>query len=197
MSTKLIPSDYRAAADALSAPLAAVRAVTDVESNGSGFLPDGRVKVQYEPHVMYQRLQLRFGKARADAELVKHPDLIARRAGSYQSYDKEDKDMGRAANIIDRSCALESANWGAFQIMGYHWKTCGYATMQAFINAQYAATGQLDSFVRFINADPRLRKALQVRDWSTFARLYNGPNYANNRYDTKLDAEFEKFHQAP
>ena len=28
--------------------------------------------------------------------------------------------------------------------------------------------------------------ALQSKDWKTFARLYNGPGYAQNRYDEKL-----------
>lgn len=195
MSKTLTLADYRVAADALGMPVASVKAVTEVESSGSGFLPDGRVKVQYEPHVMYQRLKKRFDTARADAELAKYPDLVSRKPGSYQPLDKEDKDMDRAANVIDRFCALESASWGAFQIMGYHWETCGYATMQAFINAQYSAAGQLDTFVRFIKADRRLLKALDERNWATFARIYNGTHYARNRYDSKLASAFKKYQE--
>ncbi|WP_409311408.1 N-acetylmuramidase family protein [Pectobacterium sp. B1J-3] len=196
MSKKLTLDDYRTAADTLGVPVATVSAVTEVESNGSGFLPDGRVKIQYEPHVMYQQLTKHFGGARANAELAKHPDLVSRKPGSYQSTDKEDKDMDRAATIIDRGCALQSASWGAFQIMGYHWKTCSYPTLQSFINAQYTAVGQLDTFVRFIKADSKLLLALKNRDWTTFARIYNGPNYAKNRYHIKLDAAFAKYQEA-
>jgi len=29
--------------------------------------------------------------------------------------------------------------------------------------------------------------ALQKKDWKAFARLYNGPAYAQNRYDEKRD----------
>lgn len=193
MSKTLVEQDYQSAANRLGADLAAVKAVATVESNGGGFLSDGRVKVQYEPHVMYKQLTTKFGKARADKELSAHPDLVALKPGSYQSLDKEDKDMNRAAQVIDRQCALESASWGAFQIMGYHWKTCGYSSQQEFINAQYTAAGQLDTFVRFILADSRLSRALKAKDWATFARIYNGPGYAANRYDTKLAAAYKQF----
>ena len=193
MNASLTEKDYQNAAARLGVPVAAVKAVATVESNGGGFLPDGRVKIQYEPHVMYRRLQQSFGKARADKELADHPDLVATKAGSYQSLDKEDKDMDRAANIIDRQCALESASWGAFQIMGYHWKTTGYPSLQAFINEQYTAAGQLETFVRFILADTRLARAIRAKDWKTFAYVYNGPSYAKNKYDTKLAAAYKQF----
>lgn len=193
MTSALTEKDYQTAANRLGVPIAAVKAVATVESNGGGFLPDGRVKVQYEPHVMYQRLRERFGQARADRELAAHPDLVALRAGSYQSADKEDKDMDRAAKTIDRDSALESASWGAFQIMGYHWKTTGYPSLQNFITTQYSAAGQLDTFVRFILADDRLARALRAKDWKTFAFVYNGKNYAANRYDTKLADAYKRF----
>ncbi|AEY69617.1 endolysin [Erwinia phage PEp14] len=186
MSQNLTEQDFIAAAARLNAPLSAVKAVASVESAGNGFLSGGRPKVQFEPHVMYSELTKLFGKARAELELSRHRDLVARSAGSYQSLEKENADMDRAAQEIDRTAALQSASWGAFQIMGYHWKTCGYATLQEFINAQYTAAGQLDSFVRFILADARLLNALRRKEWATFARIYNGPNYAKNRYDTKL-----------
>lgn len=193
MKNALLETDFQAAAARLGVSVPAVKAVATVESNGGGFLPDGRVKVQYEPHVMYRQLASNFDRARADKELVAHPDLVAKKAGSYQSLDKEDKDMNRAAQLIDRTSALESASWGAFQIMGYHWKTLQYTTLQGFINDQYTAAGQLETFVRFIQADPRLLRALCGKDWATFARIYNGPGYAANKYDTKLAAAFKQY----
>ena len=193
MKNALLETDFQAAAARLGVSVPAVKAVATVESNGGGFLPDGRVKVQYEPHVMYRQLASNFDRARADKELVAHPDLVAKKAGSYQSLDKEDKDMNRAAQLIDRTSALESASWGAFQIMGYHWKTLQYTTLQGFINDQYTAAGQLETLVRFIQADPRLLKALRGKDWAAFARIYNGPGYAANKYDTKLAAAFKQY----
>lgn len=193
MPNQLSQQDFENAAQQLGVPVAAVKAVATVESNGGGFMTDGRVKVQYEPHVMFQRISLKFGQARALQELAKHPDLVARSAGSYQSLDREDQDMNRAAQVIDRDSALESASWGAFQIMGYHWKTCGYANLQAFVNAQYSAPGQLDTFVKFIQADPVLLRALKNRDWAGFASRYNGKGYKANRYDTKMADAYAQF----
>ncbi len=193
MPNQLSQQDFENAAQQLGVPVAAVKAVATVESNGGGFMTDGRVKVQYEPHVMFQRISLKFGQARALQELAKHPDLVARTPGSYQSLDKEDRDMDRAGQVIDRDCALESASWGAFQIMGYHWKTCGYANLQAFVNAQYSAAGQLDTFVKFIQADPVLLRALKARDWAGFAYRYNGKGYKANRYDTKMADAYAQF----
>ena len=193
MKNALLETDFQAAAARLGVSVPAVKAVATVESNGGGFLPDGRVKVQYEPHVMYRQLASNFDRARADKELVAHPDLVAKKAGSYQPLDKEDKDMNRAAQLIDRTSALESASWGAFQIMGYHWKTLQYTTLQGFINDQYTAAGQLETFMRFIQADPSLLRALRGKGWATFARIYNGPGYAANKYDTKLAAAFKQY----
>jgi len=193
MSQTLTEQDYLNAATALKAPLAAVKAVATVESAGSGFFDGGRVKVQYEPHVMFQRLQTRFGLARAVKEMEAYPDLVSRKPGSYQSLDAEDKDMDRAAKLIDRDCALESASWGAFQIMGYHWHTLKFPKLQDFINAQYTAQGQLDCFVRFVLADPILQQAIQQKRWAVFAARYNGKNFAANKYDTKMAEAYKRF----
>jgi hypothetical protein len=39
----------------------------------------------------------------------------------------------------------------------------------------------------------RLNIPLQAHDWASFARGYNGSNYAINRYDIRLNAEFQKY----
>ena len=38
----------------------------------------------------------------------------------------------------------------------------------------------------------RLRASLQAHDWTTFALGYNGPNFVINRYDVRLNGEFQK-----
>jgi hypothetical protein len=35
--------------------------------------------------------------------------------------------------------------------------------------------------------------ALQKKDWKAFARLYNGPGYAQNGYDEKLSTAYSSF----
>lgn len=97
------------------------------------------------------------------------------------------------ARLIDDTAALESASWGAFQIMCFHWKRLGYASVQAFVAAMTAGESQqLDAFTRSIESDPALHKALKARKWAEFARLYNGPDYLRNLYDTKLQRAYER-----
>ena len=47
--------------------------------------------------------------------------------------------------------------------------------------------------VRFIRGNRSMLAALQNKDWKTFARLYNGPADAQNRYDEKLDKAYFSF----
>ena len=47
--------------------------------------------------------------------------------------------------------------------------------------------------VRFIRGNRSMLAALQKKDWKTFARLYNGPAYAQNRYDEKLSKAYFSF----
>lgn len=190
---KLSDADFLNAAADLRVPVAAVKAVAEVESRGSGFLPDGRPTVLFERHIMFRRVRDKLGLPKAEALAKQHPDLISTTPGGYLSPTKEPDRMGRAADLIDRDCALESASWGAFQIMGFHWKTLGYARLQDFVNAMYRSeAGHLDAFVRFIKANPALVKALREQNWPAFARGYNGPAFAVNKYDTKLAAAFNR-----
>ncbi|QBQ72232.1 endolysin [Serratia phage Parlo] len=179
----LSPKDFQIAADALGVPVPAVKAVAEVEANGMGFLPDGRPKILFERHIFRKRLIAK------GIDVAKVPTgICSEKPGGYLGGSDEHTRLDQAAKF-DRDAALESASWGAFQIMGYHWKTLGYPSLQAFINAMYKDdAGQLDAFIRFIKADPRLVKAMKTSDWATFARIYNGPDYAKNNYDSRLAA---------
>lgn len=179
-------ADFQRAAAQLNVPVAAVRAVTEVESRGSGFLADGkRPVILFERHVFSKRTGGQF-----DAE---HPDVSNPKPGGYKGGAAEHERLERAA-ALDRDAALSSCSWGLFQIMGYHHAACGHPTLQSFVNAMYAGEGaQLDAFVQFIKYDPRLLRALRALDWTAFARAYNGPGYAVNSYDVKMAAAYRRF----
>ena len=193
MDTKsLKESDFEAAAKALAVPVAAVKAVTEVESRGNGFYADGRPVILFERHIMYRRLKNAIGQQRADAFAKSNPGVVNPTAGGYRGGVAECDRLDEAAKI-NRACALESASWGLFQIMGFHWQLLGFASVQAFINAMYRdEAAHLDAFVRFVKANPAIWAALKAQDWAKFAKNYNGPNYAANKYDTKMAAAFER-----
>lgn len=185
--------DITRAATDLGVNIAAVMAVNQVESRGSGFF-DYRPVILYERHV-FRRQLLKNGFKEADVTKfeLKHADIINSRPGGYIGGVSEYQKLERAI-AIHRTAALESCSWGAFQIMGYHWKTMGYDSVEQFVERMYICEGeQLDAFVRFIKADPRLHKALKKQQWAEFSRYYNGPGYAKSLYDVKMARAYEQF----
>ncbi|WP_461043353.1 N-acetylmuramidase domain-containing protein, partial [Spirosoma harenae] len=60
---RLTQADYEAAAALLRIPVAYVKAVRDVESNGFGYLPDGRITIRFEGHRFRQYTKGRFDKS--------------------------------------------------------------------------------------------------------------------------------------
>lgn len=188
--------NYSKAAADLGVEEAAIKAVASVESNGKGFILDPESgkqvpKILFERHIMFKRLRDNTPIKSADMA-AKYPDIVNPSSGGYKGGIAEHERLQRAVKI-DRTTALESASWGQFQLMGYHWKALGYSSVQAFVNDMYTEQGQLDAFVKFIKADSRLVKALKEKDWTTFARIYNGPAYQKNNYDVKMKQAYEKF----
>ncbi len=186
--------DLQQAADRLGVPLASVMAVNQVESRGEGFAANGRPVILFERHVMHARLQANgLSEAEADALAGKHPALVNRKAGGYIGGTAEHQRLAQAQQI-HAVAALESASWGLFQIMGYHWQRLGYLDAQHFADTMaLSEAAQLDAFVTFIETDTALHKALKGRKWAEFARRYNGPAYAKNLYDVKLARAYAQF----
>ncbi|MBA6043583.1 N-acetylmuramidase family protein [Pseudomonas lactis] len=193
-------NDLVTAAERLGVPLASIYAVNEVESRGKGFLDNGKPVILYERHIMYRQLATPRNAGDDPAELKRHagqlavatPALVNPKRGGYIGGTAEHQRLAMA-RLIDDTAALESASWGAFQIMGFHWKRLGYASVQEFVAAMSAGESQqFDAFTRFIETDPALHKALKARKWAEFAKLYNGPDYLRNLYDTKLQRAYER-----
>lgn len=189
-----------AAAKRLGTDLATVYAVNEVESNGAGFLANGKPKILFERHVMHARLCLVRGEgiepaaliARADKIAAEQPNLVNRAPGGYAGGTAEHQRLANA-RYIDTLAANESASWGAFQIMGYHATTLGYASVDEFITLMHQDENQqFEAFVRYIEADAALLKALKAKKWAEFAKRYNGPAYARNLYDVKLERAYQR-----
>ncbi|UYF73037.1 N-acetylmuramidase family protein [Acinetobacter ursingii] len=192
MSKKITLQQIAEAAKSINVPTAALQAVMKVEAKGSGFNTDGTPVILFERHVFRNRL-ITNGKASiADKVMRARPDLCATTSGGYGLYSAQHGRLNAACQY-DRNSALESASWGLGQVMGYHWKALGYASLQAFINAMYKdEASQLDAMCRFIKFNG-LDKYLRKQDWKNFAFNYNGKEYAKNNYDVKLANAFKEF----
>jgi hypothetical protein len=186
-ATRFSPEAIRNAAEAIGCDVAAIRAVIDVESRG-GFLPDGRPKILFERHVFRKRTEGRFDRS--------HPDISSPKPGGYKGGAAEYERLERAIQL-DRRAALQSASWGAFQVMGYHHRSLGCPDVEDFCRAMcQSEDDHLDAFVKFVKRN-RLDDELCRRDWAAFARGYNGPAYRKNRYDTKLSAAYTLHAMSP
>ncbi|MGV4733207.1 N-acetylmuramidase domain-containing protein [Burkholderia pseudomallei] len=189
----LTAADIAHAADKLGVSPACVRAVNEVESRGSGFLSDGRPVILFERHVMYKRLVAAKRADEATNAAQRVPNVVNQKSGGYQGGAAEYVRLDTAARV-DPAIAYESASWGAFQVMGYHWERLGYASIDEFVSRMETSEGdQLDAFVRFVASDASLLSALKNRKWAAFAKGYNGPDYARNLYDAKLAQAYDRY----
>jgi len=142
--------------------------------------------------VMRQRLIANGQSKTVDVMMAKCPDLCSKSAGGYGLYSVQHQRLSAAAEY-HRKSALESASWGLGQVMGYHWKSLGYKSLQAFVNAMYQdEASQLDAMCRYIKVNG-LINALKNKDWKAFARGYNGLAFAKNNYDVKLANAYKKW----
>lgn len=187
----LSAADLERAAQTLDVPVACVRAVSEVESLGAGFLPDGRPVILFERHVFWKRLQARGLDPASFA--TKNPSVLSETRGGYQGKAAEYTRLA-VAELIDVGAAWESASWGAFQVMGYQWERLGYASVDDFVaRMECSEADQLDAFVRFVAADSALVAALKARKWAAFAKGYNGRDYAANLYDVRLQRAYDRY----
>lgn len=178
-------NDYRLAAARLGVDVPEIKAVADVESNGVTHWAGGLVPILFEAHWFAKLTGGRFNASNPGVSSMAWNRALYR--GGPAEYERLAE-----ARALDEDAALQSASWGAFQIMGFHWRALGFPSVQAFVSAMQTASGQLDAFVRFIEADVAIHGALKRHDWQDFAARYNGPG-AVDVYWPKIAAAYEKW----
>ena len=166
-------SDKAELAQAFGVELRAFLAVLKVESAGSGFSKNGKIKIQFEPYHFRKYTGIRISNG------------VEKQSAEYKAYFK--------AVDINEEAAMLSTSWGMGQIMGFNHKRAGYETpgdmVRTFNSSEYY---QLEGMLRFIQSHKKLYKALIEKDWPTFAYYYNGKYYARWEYDIKLAKAYEQ-----
>lgn len=209
----LTDADYRAAAAKLTqaagrqVTVRQVKTIMAVESNGAWFQdvradildadgPGGFLDGPDLPKILFEAHKFS-GKTggRYDAS---HPNISSRKwnRSLYVGGQGEYLRLWRAMQL-NEDAALESASVGLFQVLGENWRDLGYASVQAFWDANKRSEGdQLDAFVRYVIAN-KLAGALaqggaDAASWVAFVSRYNGSGYAANGYHTKAAREFTR-----
>lgn len=185
--------DIIAAARAMDVMPSIVFAIYQVEGMGVGSLPDARPVVLFERHKFYQYVKARLGVRQADEWKAKFPNLC-HPTWSQDAYKGEEGEWARLdqARTLDATCALMSASWGMFQIMGFNFALAGYDDVQSFVEAMIATEkNHLKALLMFIKNQPNFFAALKSRNYNQIARLYNGAAYATHGYHLRLKAADE------
>lgn len=163
--------DFARAAEALGCPVAALRAVWDVEAAGRPFRADGSLERRFEPHKL----------ARPDGTYKTSMKLsaAAREAKFAAAFRENPND------------AMRATSWGGPQIMGFNHSAAGYSTVadmvEAFADDEAA---QLAGFVALIQSWG-LASAIRARDWRTFAARYNG-NANVTEYAARIESAWQR-----
>lgn len=192
--------------DKIELSLPVIKAIVTVESAGRGHLKDGRAKILFEGHKLWQWLE----KENMDPKLsVKgNEDILyqkwtkAHYKGGAREYERLEK-----ARKLNPKAAVYSASWGLFQILGEN--LTGFIKGRKYKDHEEFEAKQHESeyfhfldFLEFIKTKKVRGKALidyvseqnnGNYDWESFAYGYNGSGYKQNKYDTRMKAAYEKF----
>lgn len=193
MSQKLIEDDFIEASELLDVDVASIKAVTEVESSGSGFDENGNIKLLFEGHIFYKYLKQAGYNVKEIAEV--NPDICYKTwRDKRDTYKLNQFERLKKATLINEEIAYKSASYGLFQIMGFNCEACGFNTARdMYSNLILSEKNHLLAFCKFIKSNKSMYRCLQNHDWSGFAKLYNGPGYKANKYDTKLEKAYKKY----
>ena len=156
-------------------------AATSVESADlQGSWSSGALVALYEDHVAWRNTEGATRQRLAEAKLAapNWRDLPYPKS-PYPAIDK-------CAEIAGAEVAAKATSWGLYQILGENAVALGYKSAVDMVETFAASErAQVEGWLRFLDAN-NLKRPLMDGDFKTYARGYNGPKFAENRYDTKL-----------
>ena len=106
----------------------------------------------------------------------------------YKDQGKSAKRIARIthARAIDENVANRSASWGLGQTMGFLADEQGFTDATEMVDHMTGSIpGQIDCMLRELTRK-KLIQPLNTRQYVQVAKVYNGPGYAQNSYDSKL-----------
>ena len=190
---RLTDEDFREVAEELGVEVAAIKAVVEIEAGAKheGFWANGKPIINLDLS-MFRKFAAR-NKINLSRYQRSHAVVFAKpnraRYGSYQAAQQARLD---AARTIDDKTAIEGTFWGMFQLGGFNWKVCGTSSPDEFVRLMSRSErDQLELFAEFIRETGML-PLLKAKNWSAFARRFNGPTYARRGYHTRLARAYAK-----
>jgi hypothetical protein len=168
------------AANLLGVGPAEIWTIIAAETQGCGFWSDRSPQIRYERHI-FSRLT----HGQYDDGVISAPT-----SGGYPDAGAPMYQRLGLAIAKDREAALKSASWGIGQVLGENHQAAGYPDVETMVaDMQTSEDAQLLAMANFIVANS-ITDALRNHQWAAYAKVYNGPNYQANQYDTKLANAF-------
>ncbi len=181
----LTEEDFQIVAKELGVEVAAIKAVVRIEAGEKlqGFWAPGVPVVNYA--------QSLFNKYKGKGKGRKLKD--AKVPSGLSGYALKEWTSLTNARKINADAADMGSYWGMFQIGGYNYKLCGCNSVEEMVEKICDSEfSQLEMFAVFIRNSGML-DSLQKKDWTAFARKYNGPSYAKRGYHTRMAKEYANF----
>ena len=180
----LSDADYTACALRNGITIAAIKAVAQVESGGrSGFDDAYRPKILFEAHHFRKHTKRLFD--------ITHPHLSCDRASAKKYYSWDQYNRLFEAMVLNPTAAIKACSWGKFQVLGSNHN--GWPDPISFATAMFVSeNNHLKSFEAYCVTNG-LIVHLKDKNWAKFAAGYNGANYAEFSYDTKMAAAYTKY----
>lgn len=169
----------------LGCETAAIKAIVATEVGIRGaYDSQGRPTILFERHIFSKLTGGKYDKS--------HPVISNPIQGGYGYFSAQYTKLNEAEKL-NREAALKSASWGVFQILGLNFKQAGFKNVRDFVKAmKISLVEQANAFVEYISNDARLLAALHQKNWSKFAKIYNGSAYRVNNYDGKMKNNYNK-----
>ncbi len=184
--TSISDADFQKVAQELGVEVAAIKAVVRIEAghNMEGFWAPGVPVINFDRSM--------YNKARP-TRTVKAPASEKVPSGIKSAYGRKEWSQLVAARKVNLDKANMGTFWGMFQIGGFNYKICGCSSVQEFVDRMsYSEYEQLELFAQFVKNSGMI-DALRAKNWTQFARKYNGASYARRGYHTRMAAEYAKF----
>lgn len=178
-ASRITEAELRIFARRMNCTVKQIRAVAAVESAGGGYDRKGRPKILFERHKFWKYTGGKWPLASFNNPV----------GGGYNE-DSWEKLLG-AIVTGDVDAAFMACSWGRFQVLGEWWDDFGFSSPFAMafstvpaesahfrLLSDYVIHNHLTDELAAISANPETCRA--------FARGYNGPDYAQSGYHTRL-----------
>ena len=164
-----------------------IKAVSKVESGGSGWFDSGLPKILYERHLFYRLTRGKYSVTGYSNPVAGGYTLDANKDGVNDSWEKL-----ALAVCKDQIAALSSISIGKFQVLGKYYKECGFShPLDMLWSATHSEFNHYKMLRDYILNVANCRQAFlklstNPNDCRAFAKAYNGPAYEKFDYHNKL-----------